>query len=57
MVQNIEGFFTVEYLQPNKFKEKPGFSPIYQVSCFSLLGGASFFHVFSEKGRLSLSVQ
>ena len=47
-------FFIVEYLQPNKFKEKPNFNPIYQVSCFSSLGDASCFHVFPGKGRLSL---
>ena len=49
--------FIVEYLQPNKFKERPNFDPIYQVSCFFSLGDASCFHVFPEKGRLSLSVQ
>ena len=47
--------FTVEYLQPNKFKEKPSFDSIYQVYCFSSLGGASCFHVFPGKDRLSLS--
>ena len=47
--------FIVEYLQPNKFKERSNFDPIYQVSCFSSLGNASCFHVFPEKGRLSLS--
>ena len=26
--------FILEYLQPNKFKERPNFDPIYQVSCF-----------------------
>ena len=49
--------FIVEYLQPNKFKERPNFDPIYQVSCFSLLGDASCFHVFPGKGRFSLSAQ
>ena len=36
----------VEYLQPHKFKERQNSDPIYQVSCFSLLGDASCFHVF-----------
>ena len=49
--------FIVEYLQPNKFKERPNFNPIYQVSCFSSLGYGSCFHVFLEKGRLSVSAQ
>ena len=49
--------FIVEYLQPNKFKERRNFVPIYQVSCFSSLGNASSFHVYPEKGRLSLSAQ
>ena len=49
--------FIAEYLQPNKFKERPDFGPIYQVSCFSLLGDASCFHVFPEKDRLSLHAQ
>ena len=49
--------FIVEYLQPNKFKEKPNFNPIYQVSCFSSLGDASCFHVFPGKDRLSLSAR
>ena len=49
--------FIVEYLQPNKFKERPNFDPIYQVSCFSSLGDASCFHVFPEKYRLSLPAQ
>ena len=48
--------FIVEYLQPNKFKGRPNFDPIYQVSCFFSLGYACF-HVFPEKGRLSLSAQ
>ena len=47
----------VEYLQPNKFKDKPSFNPIYQFSCFSSLGDASCFHVLPGKGRLSLSTQ
>ena len=47
----------VECLQPNKFKERPNFDPIYQISCFSSLGDASCFHVFPEKDRLSLSGQ
>ena len=49
--------FIAEYPQPSKFKEKPGFNPIYQVSCFSLLGDVSRFHVFPGKGRFSLSAQ
>ena len=49
--------FIVEYLQSNKFKKRPNFDPIYQVSCFSSLGDASCFHVFPEKGRLSVSAQ
>ena len=49
--------FIVEYLQPNKFKERRNFVPIYQVFCFSSLGNASFFHLYHEKGRLSLSAQ
>ena len=51
------GLFIVEYLQPNKFKERPGFDHLYQVSCFSSLGNASCFHVFPGKGRLSLSAR
>ena len=51
------GSFIVEYLQPNKFKEKSNFDPIYQVSCFSSLGHALCFHIFPEKGRFSLSAQ
>ena len=51
------GLFIVEYLQPNKFKERPNFDPIYQVSCFLLLGDPTCFHVSPEKGRLSLSAQ
>ena len=46
--------FVVEYLQPNKLKEKPNVNPIYHVSCFSSLGNASCLHVFPEKDRLSL---
>ena len=49
--------FIVEYLQPNKFKEKPNFNPMYQVSCFSSLGCASCCHVFPEKGCLLPSAQ
>ena len=49
--------FIVEYLQSNKFKEKPNFIPIYHVFCFSSLGYASFFILFPEKDRLSLSTQ
>ena len=49
--------FIVEYLQPNKFKERPNFDPICQVSCFFSLGDASCFHVFPENGRLSFSAQ
>ena len=49
--------FIVEYLQPNKFKEKPSFNPIYQVSCFFSLDDASCFHAFPGRGRLSLSAQ
>ena len=49
--------FIAEYLQPNKFKEKPNFSIIYQVSCFSSPGDASRFHVFPEKHRISLSAR
>ena len=47
--------FIAEYLHPNKFKERPNFSPIYQVSCFSSPGDASYFrpgkkdHVFGKK--------
>ena len=51
------GLFIVEYLQPNKFKEKPSFDLIYQVYWFSSLGGASCFHVFPGKGGLSLSAR
>ena len=47
--------FIVEYLQPNRFKEKSIFYPVYQVSCFSSLGDASCFHVFPKKDRLSTS--
>ena len=47
--------FIAEYLQPNKLKERPHLNPIYRVSCFSSLGDASFFRVYSEKDRLSLS--
>ena len=47
--------FIVEYLQPNRFKEKSIFYRIYQVSCFSLLGDASCFHVFPKKDHLSTS--
>ena len=54
---NYWRLFIVEYLQPGKFKDKPGFNPIYWVSCFSSLGDASCFHVFPRKGRLSLSAQ
>ena len=49
--------FIVEYLQPNKFREKPNVNPIYMVSCFSSLGDASCFHVFPGKDRLSLPAQ
>ena len=49
--------FIVEYLQPDKFKEKPSFNPIYQVSCFSSLGNESCFHVFPEKDHLSRPAQ
>ena len=49
--------FIVQYLQPNKFKERPNFGPIYQVSCFSSLGDALCFHVFPEKDRLSFPAQ
>ena len=49
--------FIVEYLQLDKFKEKPSFDPIYQVSCFSSLGDTSCFHIFPGKGRLLLSAQ
>ena len=54
---NYWRLFIVEYLQPGKFKDKPGFNPIYWVSCFSSLGDASCFHVFPRKDRLSLSAQ
>ena len=47
----------MEYLQPNKLKERPNFDPTYQVFCFFSLGDVSCFHVFPEKGRLSLSAQ
>ena len=47
----------VEYLQPNKFKQKPNFDPIFQVSCFFSLGNASCFHIFPEKSRLSPPAQ
>ena len=49
--------FIVEYLQPNKYREKPNVNPIYMVSCFSSLGDASCFHVFPGKDRLSLPAQ
>ena len=45
------------YLQPNKFKERPNFDPIYQVSWFSSLCDALSFHVFPDEDRLSLSGQ
>ena len=54
---NYWRLFIAEYLQPNKFKERPHFGPIYQVFCFSSLGNASCFHVFPEKDRLSLPAQ
>ena len=47
----------MEYLQPDKFRERPNFDPKYQVSWFFSLGDASCFHVFPGKGRLSLSAQ
>ena len=50
MVQSTE-----EYLQPNKFQEKPIFEPIFQGYRFSSLGSASCFHVFPGKGCVSLS--
>ena len=49
--------FIAEYLQPNKFEEKPNFNPIYWVSCFSSLGDASCFYLFPVNDRLSLSAQ
>ena len=49
--------FITEYLQPNKFKEKSNFNPIYQLSCFSLLCDASCFRVFPEKDYLLFSAQ
>ena len=45
---NVLKIIHCTYLQPDKFKEKPSFDPIYQVSCFSLLGDTSCFHVFPE---------
>ena len=53
----VLNIFIAEYLQPNEFKEKPSFNPIYQVSCFFSLDYASCFHVFSGRGRLSFSAQ
>ena len=48
------GLFIVEYLQPNRFRERPNFDPIYQVSWgFFSLGDASCFQVFPGRGRLS----
>ena len=41
--------FIVEYLQPNKFKEKPSFNPIYQVSCFFFAGRCIMFPCISWK--------
>ena len=35
--------FTVEYLQPNKLKERPNFDPIYQVSFFFFAGRCIMF--------------
>ena len=54
---NYWGLFIVEYLQGNKFKERPNFDPIYQVSLFFLLGNTSCFHIFPKKNSLSLSAQ
>ena len=48
----------MEYLQPNRFRERPNFDPIYQVSWgFFSLGDASCFHVFPGRGRLSPPAQ
>ena len=48
----------MEYLQPDKFKERSNFDPKYQVSYFFFFAGdASCFHVFPGKGRVSLSAQ
>ena len=46
--------FIVEYLQPNKFKERPNFGPIYQVSCFFFAGRCIIFPCISWE-RLSFT--
>ena len=39
--------FIVEYLQLNKFKERPNFDPIYQVFCFFFAGRCIMFPCIS----------
>ena len=43
------GLFIVEYLQANKFKERPNFDTIYQVSCFFSAGRYIMFPCISQE--------